>query len=682
MEISGKQNIFLKIGIIIISTLILYWPDIILLGREALYNETSSYILVIPFLLLYILYRMRKRFYVSVGNIIEQNPQSNGIPVKEITGLAVCLFAYVLKWYGNYMFQPLDFHLVSLPIFVAGLIILIFNYETLKIMSFPLIFMLLLIPPPLQYAYQVGSYLSTYSSQQAFNILKLLGQPVRLGFDYGSPIIYLQTSTIDIPFAIDIACSGLYSLLGFFVFAIFISYISRGPISRKLLIFLIGMPIIYSMNILRIIIIILIGHYVGPTQALNTFHLLGGFTLLLVSTMFMLSITEKFLGVRLFAKPEVICNHEGFRNLCDKCGMIVDAPIIKHTKIDSYKGILIIFLLLLSITIQVPVIALTQGAAEVFIQSPNNEETTKILPEIEGYELQFVYRDEEFAEISGQDASIMFQYKPEEVEDPSIWVGIEIGPTQRTLHPWELCLITWPLEQGKEARANQVDLRDIHLIENPPLSARYFAFNNEGSNSTEVILYWYTQSIFQEGKSYIQKWSKISVIKFVDHPNDVRDAEAEIHQFGLEIANYWKPLINWSWLALAIAESGPVLLIVLFTIITISFGYTKYVQQASSNRAYKAYSRLTSTEDLLLINSIKELKTEATECNIINALSEKIDQDTLKRKISEAEESGILKKKVVNIDDETYLIWGPNFSDSIIPSLLGKISFIGSKLRR
>jgi exosortase/archaeosortase family protein len=223
--------------------------------------------------------------------------------------------------------------------------------------------MLLLIPPPLQYAHQVGSYLSTYSSQQAFNILSFLGQPVRLGFDYGSPIIYLKVSTTEIPFAIDVACSGLYSLLGFFVFAIFISYISRGPILRKLFIFLLGMPIIYSMNILRIIIIILIGHYVGPTQALNIFHLLGGITLLLVSTIFMLSITEKFLGIKLFTKPETICNHYGFNGLCDKCGMIVDVPIIKHTKIDSYKGVLIIFLLLISLTIQVPVIALTQGAA-------------------------------------------------------------------------------------------------------------------------------------------------------------------------------------------------------------------------------------------------------------------------------------------------------------------------------
>jgi hypothetical protein len=238
------------------------------------------------------------------------------------------------------------------------------------------------------------------------------------------------------------------------------------------------------------------------------------------------------------------------------------------------------------------------------------------------------------------------------------------------------------MEQGKEARVNQVDLRDIHLIGNPPLSARYFAFNNDGSNSTEVILYWYTQSIFQEGKSYIQKWSKISVIKFVENPTDVLYTEKEIHEFALEIANYWQPLINWSWLALAIAESGPILLIVLFTIMMFSLGYTKYIQRTGSNRAFKAYSRLSSAEDLILIDTIIELEIQATECNILNRLSDKIDQDTLKRKILEAEKSGIIKKKVVNIEDEPYLIWEPNFRNSILPSFLGKLKFRGSIIRR
>ena len=61
-------------------------------------------------------------------------------------------------------------------------------------------------------------------------------------------------------FSIDVACSGVYSLIGFVIFAVFIAYINRGKLYGKLAILLLGIPLIIVLNIIRITTILAIGN--------------------------------------------------------------------------------------------------------------------------------------------------------------------------------------------------------------------------------------------------------------------------------------------------------------------------------------------------------------------------------------------------------------------------------------
>ena len=133
------------------------------------------------------------------------------------------------------------------------------------------------------------------------------------------------------------------------------------------------------------------------------------------------------------------------------------------------------------------------------------------MPSIEGYDVRFVFRDIEFEKVSGQNASLLFQYSPDNTNKPIVWVGLEIGTTKGQLHPWEVCLITYPTTSGREVKVTQLDLRDVHIFENPPITARYFVFKNKNAEETQVILYWYTRSLFKIGDDYQEKWTKISV---------------------------------------------------------------------------------------------------------------------------------------------------------------------------
>jgi len=319
------------------------------------------------------------------------------------------------------------------------------------------------------------------------------------------------------------------------------------------------------------------------------------------------------------------------------------------------------------IYIQVPVFALTRGSAEIFIKKPTGEEGAMgILPDLEGYTQRFVYRDIAFENISGQEASLVYQYLPENQFTPIIWVGLEIGPTRGCLHPWEVCLITWPQTHGREVTVNQIDLRDIHLLDNPPLSARYFAFQRKGTDNTQVILYWYTRTNFKTEEGYQQKWSKISVIEYTRNPEDYKAVEDDILPVALAIANYWQPITTWSWVAITIAENGSTLITITTVFLIGIIIFTLYIVRNRRKGAKHAYKQISDLEERQILEAVKEIeKDQANESNIASKYKEisgkYIDIERLHKKLVEAEEAGLIERRITNKNDEPYISWKPNY---------------------
>jgi len=660
--------LWIKISVPLIAILMFYWQDFVLLFNEAINNDITTHILSIPIILIVILYRIRHRVLASM--MVQLSSNDDSLPIKYLTGILLCLLAYIIKLYGSYTFQPLEYHIISLPIFISGILLLLFNYQTLKVLAFPILFTLFLIPPPMVLAQQVGADLSVLSSKASYNILKILGLPVSLAFGYGTPIIYLrQTSGTLMPFAIDLACSGLYSLIGFLVFITFVAYIARGKLDRKIVVFLIGFPLIYSLNIFRITLIVFVGHFFGPDLALDLIHIFGGWVLIFLGVILLLQIAEKFLKIDLFkSKTNGPCySHTSFDGIvCSDCGLVLKTPDPRISKPDLLNILFIAIFTLSLISIQIPVFTLTEAGAEVIIPSPTGDVShTNMLPTIEGFETQFVYRDTEFEEISGQDASIMFVYEPIDLNQDLVWVAIEIGSTKYVLHPWEVCLITYPQEQGRSVRYNQLDLWDVHLLENPPISARYFVNKEKLTNTTQVILYWYTKSVFKVGEEYTQKWTKISVIKYADEEADFPQVESDILPIAISIANHWQPISKWSWIALTIAEKGILLITLTSTFLCTIVIYHVNKRMVKIKRAKNAYSKITDPIDRHLIDSIQYIKDDViTESKIAKiyrkVTGNEISLEKIREKLSEVEKSSIIDKKFMHIDDEPHITWRLN----------------------
>jgi exosortase/archaeosortase family protein len=466
-------------------------------------------------------------------------------------------------------------------------------------------------------------------------------------------------------FTVDVACSGIYSLLGFLVFAIFIAYIARDKPWKKATLFAIGFPLIYFLNIIRITTIIAIGYNMGEQLALDIFHLLGGWVLIFIGTIILLAISEGILRIDFFSRNKSTCpdctanNLPTTRNYCTKCGRITKHKPPRFNTKDLAKTIAIITAITFLLWIQMPVFAKTHSPAPVLIATPNGEIGNPLLfPNITGYELSFWGRDTGFERISKQDYSLMFSYMPTDENKTLVWVGIEISSTTSSLHRWEYCLVTWP----QTPRVAQLDLRDTQILDNPPVIARYFAFQNLQDNQTQLVLYWYETSVFTINDTAEQKQVKISLIAFPETPENTPNIENEILPIAEAIANYWQPIKTWAQISMFISQNG---MNVAFTTTALTFAtaivylYEKRRQERTRTSGYKKLA----FRDQQLIDAIRRTqeKNPATVERIKEAYqaTSKTESSTeqLEQKLAELSKIGVVKVATDGNRDEPIKAW-------------------------
>ena len=108
----------------------------------------------------------------------------------------------------------------------------------------------------------------------------------------------------------------------------------------------------------------------------------------------------------------------------------------------------------------------------------------------------------------------------------------------------------------------------------------------------QQVLYWYTRATFKTLEGYQYKWTKTSVIEYTNDPQGYLVAEEEILPLAKTVANYWKPITTWSWMALTIAENGPILIMITLTIISVTVILYYYTEINRRNHAKRAYNRI------------------------------------------------------------------------------------------
>jgi exosortase len=658
----------LKITALIAATVALFSQDLAILFNDALQSETTSYLLAIPFLFGYLIYRKRKMLRAVMPLENRNLPQeTRHLPI--ICGILLSITAMLLYWYGSYTFMPLVYHMTALPIFAAGLSLILFNPQTLRQLAFPIAFLMFLIPPPSEILYAIGSTLSVISSEASTAIVNAFGVPSTITSEYGSPVITIaRPDGTPMNFTVDIACSGIYSLIGFITFAVFIAYIIRDKPWKKLALIALGIPLIYLLNIIRITILLSIGYNYGEQLALQIFHLLGGWILLFLGTLLLFAISEKIFKTKILSNPTAKCSHQNPKsqadqNFCLSCGRILKPAAAKIHKTDVIKIVAIAASVVLLMSIQAPVFTLTQNTPIVTIDTPSGQQvSTEILPKISNYTLSFFNRDTQYEAKANQDMSLIYLYSPDNESNDYIWATIEIATTRSNLHGWETCLITWPVSKGIQPKVTQIELKDIQLIQNPPIISRYFAFNYTDTNLTQVVLYWYETATFTLNSTTQQKQVEISLIAYPETQQDLPTTENQLIAFATAIANYWQPIETWSQITMILSQNGANLAAA--TSVILIAAIILYVLKMRKRRKANAsaYQKL-SKPNRQIINAI--LETKKTAAPTLDKIADTLKKSTgnepnreqLLENLSELERTDIIESTVANKQDEPAKIW-------------------------
>ena len=252
-------------GWALVSGLIFVHPLADLL-RLALSDETSSHILLIPFISGWLLY---SEHHNSPGTN-PMRPWPAGAFV--LLSLAIGLFA--LRCPSCASKDRLAAYILSLILLLIGGFVLFLGVSKAKASSFALAFLLFAVPIPDFILQKLIYWLQSGSAFIAEIFFNLSGAPVlREGFVFHLPKMSIEVAQ---------ECSGIRSSLALLILALLVAHFSFRPIWKKLVFVLAGLAMMLIKNGIRIATLTLLANYVNPNFLYGKLHHQGGIVFFLI----------------------------------------------------------------------------------------------------------------------------------------------------------------------------------------------------------------------------------------------------------------------------------------------------------------------------------------------------------------------------------------------------------------
>jgi exosortase len=204
-------------------------------------------------------------------------------------GLAVLVGGLAMLVAGN---LGAEFFLsrVSILAVTAGSVLFLGGWAWLRILGFPLLFLLLMIPIPAIVFNHIAFPLQLFASRFGTAAMQACAVPVlREG-----NVIVLANTTLEVAEA----CSGIRSLVSLLTLGIVYGYFADSRAWVRVVIAASTVPIAIVANGIRVAGTGVLAHYFGPEAALGFFHTFSGWLVFLVAFAFLLVVVS---GVRWLA---------------------------------------------------------------------------------------------------------------------------------------------------------------------------------------------------------------------------------------------------------------------------------------------------------------------------------------------------------------------------------------------
>jgi exosortase len=210
--------------------------------------------------------------------------------------LALSLVVFIAGRYGSELFLTR----VSMIGVLAGLLVFLAGWAHLRILAFPIAFLLFMIPLPAIVFNQVAFPLQILASRLGEVAISASGVPVlREG-----NVLLLPGRTLEVAEA----CSGIRSLLSLLMLAVVLGYFTERRTGLRVAIAIAAIPIAVIANAIRVAGTGLASYWISPAAAEGFFHSFSGWLMFVVALAGLLAVHRglELARARMFrvARPE------------------------------------------------------------------------------------------------------------------------------------------------------------------------------------------------------------------------------------------------------------------------------------------------------------------------------------------------------------------------------------------
>jgi exosortase len=273
VDATFKERLLLFGGWILLSSLLFAKPLIALIQMAYVSGEVS-YLMLIPFIGAWILVVDHRKIFRDLSY-----DRARGAA---LFSCAVCvgLIASLVSGGPSNLRLP-TFILALVMIWMSGFLLL-FGKAASKAASFPLLFLLLMVPLPQSLLNRTIYILQTGSAWITGAFFDLFGVPaLREGFVFHLPGVNIEVTQ---------ECSGIRSSMVLLILALIVAHFYLLTFWKKALFVIFGLFIMILKNGIRIATLTLLAMYVDPSFLTGRLHHQGGIVFFLVGLVLLLPV--------------------------------------------------------------------------------------------------------------------------------------------------------------------------------------------------------------------------------------------------------------------------------------------------------------------------------------------------------------------------------------------------------
>jgi exosortase B len=271
--VPAELNLFVA-ALLLAGFAALYGPTYLDLARRVWPTDEQGHGPIILALGLWLIYT--KRHAIAAVPVQPDNALGTGL-------LVIGVLMYALgRTQGMLVFEVLSQHLV-----LIGLILMFLGRQAVRLVWFPLFFLLFIVPLPGSVVASVTAPLKAAVSAAAATLLHGLGYPVaRAG---------VMLSVGQYQLLVADACAGLNSLFTLEALGLlYMNLMHYTSVARNVTLALLIVPISFVANVTRVLILVLVTYHFGDAAGQGFIHEFAGMVLFIVGLLLIL-LTDRLL---------------------------------------------------------------------------------------------------------------------------------------------------------------------------------------------------------------------------------------------------------------------------------------------------------------------------------------------------------------------------------------------------